>query len=187
MKKTVLPLWGEYSGLVLLLIHEESCRNAQPGLMFRKILVLGHHPQRLFYEHIGSHYLVHQEKMAAAAAAMAGVHHVPSYYSDRLWQTIRPPSKQRHMETVLGKQSARAIAAAMEAARTIKGETGPNTDSSDEDVVEESEDKTWDGSFEDNPHSNKKLVELLPAAIDAAGQTDQDWTGPSSFPEPVYE
>jgi hypothetical protein len=115
--------------------------------LFRKILVLGHYPQRLFYKPISSHYLVHQEKIVTAAAAIAGVYHIPGYYSSRLWQKLQPPSKIRHIEAVLASISKRAITVAIKAARTIKHETSLSIDNPNEDIIEETEDQIWERSF----------------------------------------
>lgn len=185
IKKTVVPLCGKYSRVNLIIVHEESCRNAQPGFLYRKVLILAYHPQRLFYEQLGSKYLERQEYSIATAAAMAGVHHIPGYYSHRIWIKLQPPSKLRHLETVLGRQNLRAILAAIENPKIVQEEAFTFPMPSGEGI--EDEDPNWETSFVHNPHSNTKLLELLPAAIAAQNQVDEEWTDPSSFPEPVFE
>jgi hypothetical protein len=184
IKKTVVTLWGEYSSINFIIVHEKSCRNAQPDFLYRKLLILAYHPQRLFYEQLGSKYLQRQEYSIAAAAAIARVHHIPGYYSYKMWTKLQPPATLRHLETVLGRQSLRAILAAIENPKA------------DEEVFTipipfgegiEDEDPNWEASFEHNPHSNQTLLELLPVAIAAQNQADEEWTDPSSFPEPVFE
>jgi len=86
IKSTPVALWGEFSGVIIHLIHEESFRNAQAEFKFRKVIIHARHPQHLFYAHGKDQVLIHQDKVLAVAAAIAGVHHVPNYYTDRLFQ-----------------------------------------------------------------------------------------------------
>jgi hypothetical protein len=43
----------------------------------------------------------------------------------------------------------------------------------------------WEQSFTKKPHSNKKLSQFLPLAIEAAAHLKPAWNDPSSFPQPV--
>jgi hypothetical protein len=66
---TPLPLWGEFEGVLLLLLEESNFRNAQEGYRFRKVIVCVAHPQHLFYQTAGSHRLWEQERSTSVAAA----------------------------------------------------------------------------------------------------------------------
>lgn len=179
---TPLPLWGEYSGIILILLHETNFQNAQQEYKFRRIMVFAYHPQRLLNDHINGRYVVHQDKALALAAAMTGVRYLPNYYKNKLWLTVQPPSGQRHLEAILGKQRAQALAIGL--AKSVHFDTISNTDDSDQEFEN---DGNWEQFFKENPHSNKKLYELLPAALSEATQDSQDWHDPLSFPKFVRE
>lgn len=57
VKSAPMPLWGEYSGIILFLLHEEIFQNAEQGHKFRRALIYARHPQNLFFEKAGSAYL----------------------------------------------------------------------------------------------------------------------------------
>jgi hypothetical protein len=44
---------------------------------------------------------------------------------------------------------------------------------------------TWELSFNETPHSDPELYDLLPAAIEAASDESLEWNEPSSFPQHV--
>lgn len=44
LKTTPLPLWGEYSGIIFILLHETNFQNAQQEYKFRRIMVFAYHP-----------------------------------------------------------------------------------------------------------------------------------------------
>jgi hypothetical protein len=189
-----LPLWGKFSGIVVFLALEMTCHNDQHGFTFRKILVPTYHPERLFYATIKCDTLVRQEKSINAAAARTGVVHIPKYYESRLWPNLSSPSKVRHMETVLGRENALAISAALKASKNI-----PNTECQNDFVYENEEiplsdatiangqERAWQKTFTETPNSNQRLIDLLPAAIETATCSDQDWHYPSMFPLPVRD
>ena len=109
VKITPLPLWGEYTGVILYLLREENFDNAQEGYNIRRLILSAHHPQRLFYEPANGSFATQQEKTLAAAAAMTGVGHIPGYYRNRLWAAITPSMKRRYAETILLKQRAQSV------------------------------------------------------------------------------
>ena len=182
LKTTPLPLWGEYSGIILILLHETNFQNAQQEYKFRRIMVFAYHPQRLFHDHINCRYVVHQEKTLALAAAMTGVRHLPNYYKNKLWLIVRPSFKQRHLEAILGKQRAQALAIGF--AKSVYFDAISDTDDSDQEFEN---DGSWEQFFKENPHSNKKLYEPLPTALSEAAQDSQDWDDPLPFPKSVRE
>ena len=109
IKTTPLPLWDEYSGVILHFVHEESFWNVQAGFRFRKILIFVHHPQYLFYARKGDLTLIYQDKALTVAAAIAGVRHIPDYYTDKLFSKTWPQAQERHLQTVLAKYEARGL------------------------------------------------------------------------------
>jgi hypothetical protein len=200
MEMAPFSLWGDYSGTIIFLIFEKSCQNAQMEFIFRKVLLPVYHPQRLFHATTRGHILARQERSVAAAAAMANVEHISNYYEGRLWTFLQPPSKQRHLETVLAQENARAISAGCITINQDATSTSTSTSSSKEHVAEDCEDHpdlvsndfihahdSWEEIFSEKPHSNKKLAELLPRAIDEATNHKQEWYHPSDFPGPVRE
>jgi hypothetical protein len=98
-----------------------------------------------------------------------------------LWKTIQPPSAQRHLEAVLGKQHALALATGLRAANDIEDhirfDTNGDLELVDDDFEGHLDDKairTWGHHFNDNPHSDTALLDLLPAAIEAATKASQE-------------
>ena len=180
VKMTPLPLWGEYSGMILLLIHEENFRNAQDRYKFRKIMVRAYHPQRLFVDPVDGQYVCYQEQAITVAAAMARVHHIPNYYREKLWLLVRPPSVQRHLEAILRRYPSQAQA--IEFSKHLYNDI---LEDSHKEPAMESSTTSWERYFKENPHGNKTLYELLPAAIEAVTQADQDYNNPLEFPPPV--
>ena len=109
IKSTPIALWGEFSGVIIHLIHEESFRNAQPRFKFRKVIIYVNHPQNLFWAREKAPVLIHQDKVLAVAAAIAGVYHVPNYYTDRLFLRKSPPIQERNLQAVMKKYQNRGL------------------------------------------------------------------------------
>ncbi|KAF2219468.1 hypothetical protein BDZ85DRAFT_42447 [Elsinoe ampelina] len=87
----VLPLWGCYQGVTLLLVHESNYGNALEDYAYRRIMLFATHPQRLFYEPRGSPVADMQAKILSATACMAGS--IPlreGYFEDKLWINDMP-------------------------------------------------------------------------------------------------
>jgi len=51
----------------------------------------------------------------------------------------------------------------------------------------EGDDSIWEQAFEEKAHSNTKLYDLLPAAINATNQNSVKWVSLASFPTPVLD
>ena len=180
IKSTPVALWGEFSGVIIHLIHEESFRNAQAGYKFRKVIIHVNHPQHLFYARENDPVLIHQDKSLAVAAAIAGVDHVPNYYTDRLFQRMWPSMQERNMQAVLMKYRNRGLS--FDLSELVQNNTAETIPSGIK-----GGDSTWEQAFEEKPHSNTKLYDLLPAAIDATNQNSVEWVSPASFPTPVLD
>jgi hypothetical protein len=166
---TPFPLWGDYEGVILFLVFEKCCYNAQMEFTFRKVLVPAYHPQNLFHTFVRSEVLTRQERSVATAAVMASAEHISHYYEGRLWMFLQPPSCKRHLETVLAHENARAITAACLA--TNQGTLSTLAIGFKKDVSEDSEDSSnvtiknfsnryngWEDTFSEKPHSNKTLA-----------------------------
>ncbi len=50
IEHTIFPLWDRADGVFLVLFHEKSFSNAEPGHKIRRIGLFASHPQRLFYK-----------------------------------------------------------------------------------------------------------------------------------------
>ena len=83
----VLPLWGRFSGILLVLVYESNFNNAEEGFMFRKVIFFATHPQRMFYEREGSSVAVRQDLTFAAASCIADlkVNIDLKYYESKRW------------------------------------------------------------------------------------------------------
>ncbi|OCK94929.1 uncharacterized protein K441DRAFT_677154 [Cenococcum geophilum 1.58] len=180
VRTTPLPLWGQYSGMILILIHESNFRNSQSQYEFRKIMVCAFHPQRLFTDPADGVFACHQEQALSVAAAMARVYHIPNYYKKKLWPLVQPASTQRHLDAILQRYPAQA-----QAIEFSKQFQNVQTGNSEDELEMGTKTSVWEQFFNQTPHSNKMLFELLPAAIQAITQSSQNYRDPSEFPPPV--
>lgn len=118
IKIAPLPLWGDYDGVMLYLMHETNFGNAQGGYKFRKIVLSAYHPERLMHDKPGGFYITQREKVVAAASAMAGVRFIPGYYAQKLWYRIVPSKNLRSLETILKQQDQARIVKALSLSTT---------------------------------------------------------------------
>lgn len=86
----VLPLWGKYKGVSIVLDHESNYRNAEPGHKYRRIIVFAVHPQRFFFTN--PEESVMQDRLIAVAAKIAKTDFVEGYYTDQKWRKVVPPN-----------------------------------------------------------------------------------------------
>lgn len=87
-KFDLLPLWGEYDDIYIILDRESNYSNAQQGHRYRRIIVFVAHPQRFFYPK--PEECARQDKLLAVASKIAGVNFIQRYYNDQKWRTIVP-------------------------------------------------------------------------------------------------
>lgn len=90
MRCSLLPLWGPYSGVFLVLLYESNFSNADKDFMFRRVLLFATHPQRLFYEPPGSTITVRQDLTFQVAACITGINFDPTYYQAKKWLSKTP-------------------------------------------------------------------------------------------------
>lgn len=73
----ILPLWGEYEGVLLLLAHEESYNNRDIRYKLRRVMLLACHPQYMYYQDATSPISLRQERTLVAAILMTGDRNIP--------------------------------------------------------------------------------------------------------------
>ncbi|KAL9037621.1 MAG: hypothetical protein Q9180_003614 [Flavoplaca navasiana] len=64
----ILPLWGRFSEILLVLVHGSNFNNAEKAFLYRKVMLFATHPQRMFYEPKGSSVAVRQDLTFEAAS-----------------------------------------------------------------------------------------------------------------------
>jgi Fe-S-cluster-containing hydrogenase component 2 len=87
---------------------------------------------------------------------------------------------ERHLEVILRRYPSQAQA--IEFSKRLHNDV---LEDSYKEPAMESSTTSWERHFSENPHSNKMLYELLPAAIEVVMQADQDYNDPLAFPPPV--
>ena len=193
MRGVILPLWGQFSGVTMVLVQEDNFHNAEEGFRFRKAMLWATHPQRFFYEQQRSPITIRQDLVFKAAFHIVNftLSLDPDYFKSKHWTSKTPSAYQLGL-----------IRAEMYR-RSLSSRQGlPLQDF--EDTVEDRERKTavavdflhedggeWDEYFNQHPHSNERTKNLLPAAIEATNlaiTSDlNDWHHPSEFPPAVLE
>jgi hypothetical protein len=73
MKCSLLPLWGHFQGIFLVLVHECNFHNADKEFYFRKVILFATHPQRLFTESKGSPIAVRQDLTIEVARRLSNL------------------------------------------------------------------------------------------------------------------
>lgn len=88
----VLPLWGNFEGLILFLALEKGYSNKDPRFQLRRIMLMAGHPQHIFYCARNSDTTLHQEKIMEAATLMTNnaVPWVDGYFTQKIWLCIIP-------------------------------------------------------------------------------------------------
>ncbi|KAH8689209.1 hypothetical protein BGW36DRAFT_442496 [Talaromyces proteolyticus] len=179
----VLPLWGDFKDVVILLSKESNHANADPRYRFRRIMLCAIHPHHIFYCHRNPSKIAKQDKLMEAAALMSGMLHIwkRDYYFKKLWWcTVHPGAKTKemkaHLEALLaGLQPLQLTILEIDASESIT-----------EDSILGGE---WHDYFAKLPHSNQALRNLIPFALDALEACQPadsfSWETPTDLPEPV--
>jgi hypothetical protein len=78
----MLPLWGAYRGVQLVLDRETNYNNAEPEHMYRRFLLFAVHPQRFLY---GQNYAEskRQDMHMEVAAKISRIPYVQQYFEER--------------------------------------------------------------------------------------------------------
>ena len=84
-KFDMLPLWDRFKGITLFLDREENYSNAQPGHIYRRIVLFSPHPQFLMLQPAGSEWNKMQDKLFQIAALIGRVPYFPGYFENRVW------------------------------------------------------------------------------------------------------
>lgn len=181
-KFEILPLWGDFEGVVLLLALESSYGNADPQYRFRRIMLAASHPQHMFYQSRGNFTALRQDKVMKAAGLMVcgAVPWVDRYFADKLWMSC--VTSHLHLNNIrlfgriLGKES--RLPTIIQADK-------------DEDEARQlekiAETGAWGVDFDVQPHSNSKLMGLIPPALEALGTWDSSnaWNELTDLPGAV--
>ncbi|KKP03431.1 hypothetical protein THAR02_04460 [Trichoderma harzianum] len=178
----ILPLWGEFEGVILLLALESSYGNVDPRYRFRRIMLVASHPQHMFYQSRGNATALRQDKVMEAAALMvcSAVPWVDGYFSDKLWMSRVASHLQlqeiRLFGKILGKED--RIPTVLQIDEDEAGQ-----------LDKSAEWGAWGVYFDAQPHSNSKLVGLIPPALKALrkSKSSNTWNELTDLPEPVLE
>jgi hypothetical protein len=85
---TILPLWGALSDVFLFLVHESNFGNQDKIYRFRRVLLFACHPQRLYYEPVGSALAQLQDSISLTATKIAqdGTPCTKDHYRNKKWK-----------------------------------------------------------------------------------------------------
>jgi hypothetical protein len=160
MQSTILPLWGLFEKIFLVLIHKSNFGNKVEEYRFRKILMFATHPQRLFYEPHGSQVALQQDMSFQAAGLITevGCEIDPMYYPLQKWYAKMPSLFER------ARQQAERLTIDLSLQVVQRTNPAPTEDVKNAYLTNQG---VWDVNFSSEPHSNNKTRRLLPAAIAA--------------------
>lgn len=172
----ILPLWGRYEGILLLIILEKSFSNAQAGHYIRRLTLFSPHPQRFFYEKENSPLTIKQDLMMEAVEKMAGgcIELERGYWQARKW---------------LRSRTNLLLLKAIKEAKPTEDDLAITSSIQDVPPVP-LEFKAAQGvnNLEQRPASNEALRKMLPealAAASAAVQEGSEWSNESDLPDAV--
>ncbi|QYT02744.1 hypothetical protein H0G86_009739 [Trichoderma simmonsii] len=183
-KFEILPLWGDFEVVVLLLDFESSSGNADPQYRFRRIMLAASYPQHMVYQSQGNVTALKQDKVMKAAVLMVcgAVTWVDRYFSDKLWMSCVPSylhlNEIRLFGKILGKESRLP---------TVMQVDGDEDEARQLEKIAET--GAWGVYFDAQPHSSGKLMGLIPPALEALGTSDSSnaWNELTDLPEAVLE
>lgn len=175
IKKTVVPLWGEYSDVLLVLIHESSFENEEKHYRFRSIVVLASHPQYLFYQPKDGSIAKRQDKTLKAAFRIADhtIQFDEDYYRSQKWRDAISELMKAHYLQPTGlavADRAPELLSLKEPIVDLQEQANDPGGNSRRDFGK------WASFFNPRPHSNDTLRKLLPRAIEATKPAySQEW------------
>ncbi|KAK5452775.1 hypothetical protein LTS15_006923 [Exophiala xenobiotica] len=175
---TILPLWGALSDVFLFLVHESNFSNQDETYRYRRAILFACHPQRLFYEPVGSDIARLQDSITSTATEIAkdGTPCTKDYFLEKKWRDGSDLRRQIEIKAL---------------GTTLKGDFGNLQYADKEEKTRASsttDEEDWGCYFSSNPYSNDDLRRLLPSALRAVDEDyDKQWNDPSDFPEAVQE
>lgn len=179
----VLPLWGDFEGVVLILAHEKDYCNGDTQFRLRRVMLMACHPQHMFYQPKGSAVAIRQDKTMVAAALMVRncVPLVKNYFAEKKWFPNIP--------SLLRNREIRALGHIVARAHRMPPATILEQDDSDASAGTGKDEGVWASCFYKKPHSNDDLRKLIPLALDdlAACESSTDWKQPFDLPHRVLE
>ena len=183
----ILPLWGRFSKILLVLVHESNFNNAEKAFMYRRVMLFATHPQRMFYEQKGSSVAVRQDLTFEAASYITDlkVSVDIEYYQSKRWYSKVPTVYQRAQ--MKAKDLTQKLS--LQDVETVFEDHGTEIKA----IVKKltPQDGEWHSYLDDYPHSNNVTRKLIPAAVEATAlaiESDCEvWQNPSQFPPAVLE
>ncbi|KAL8896174.1 MAG: hypothetical protein Q9192_003224, partial [Flavoplaca navasiana] len=178
MSCDTLPLWGRFSEILLVLVHESNFDNAEKAFLYRKVMLFATHPQRMFYEPKGSSVAIRQDLTFEAASYITDlkVSVDIEYYQSKRW-------------CVQMKANDLTQGLSLQDVETIFEDHGTEIKAAVKKLTPE--DGEWHSYFDDYPHSNNVTRKLIPTAIEATALAIESdcgiWQKPSQFPLAVLE
>lgn len=181
----ILPLWGEFHGLLLLLCLEKGYSNPDNRYKLRRVMLAAHRPEIVFYQ--GDIASSRQEKIMIAAIRMSGdakTYWENGYYSRKLWLS-RVSNVDRLHESEANTDCDISSIQTTRATTILRDNEIPSGLDQDDDRG------AWDDYlFLYRPYSNEELRDVIPQALIALGEatlSPENWRVPTDLPEPVQK
>ncbi|MCJ1360291.1 MAG: hypothetical protein MMC33_010296 [Icmadophila ericetorum] len=177
-----IPLWDRADGVFLVLFHEKSFSNAEPGHKIRRIGLFASHPQCLFYEPQDSPIAQMQDKIIGIATEMVpgAVPVIEKYYSKKKWlsNNVTTLKSFAQIDTDIPSDEMTSLQDLSLSTSTRGPELTKRSSSLLRPVL----------TFSECPHSVKTLLdEVLPSAIQALRSDKSEWKHFSDVPADVLK
>ena len=168
MKCSLLPLWGPYSGVFLVLRYESNSSNADQNFLIQRILLFATCPQRFSCEPSGNTANVRQDLTFQVAARFTRINFDSTYCQTKKRLSQIPSVSE------LGQHFLKDVYTAEHASlQDLNGRVEANSksdlglESQDSESKEKSEFGRWSSYFNQKPYCDDVSRKLLPAAINA--------------------
>ncbi len=183
MRCTMLPLWGRWNGIFLVLVHENNFDNQDEAYKYRRVMLFATHPQHMFYEQRGSPVAIRQDLTFEVASLITSrkIEVDAQYYHSKKWYN-KIPSVSQSAHT-----KARDLLSLLDMTVTVEKQNYETEPVENTLNLHQGE---WEKFFNQKPHSNRKSRELLPTALEACmaiDKSDERWYDPSQMPGAVLE
>jgi hypothetical protein len=180
---TILPLWGALSDVFLFLVHKSNFGNQDKIYRSWRVLLFACHPQRLYYEPVGSALAQLQDSISLTATKIAqdGTPCTKDYFRNKEWKDGSDLCRQIEIKA-LSMAFRRTFDTLQFVAKA--NSCGDHVLA----VADGPKEEGWGRYFSTVPHSNDELRRLLPPALQPI-ENDQGsrWNDPSDFPDAVQE
>ncbi|KAL9635971.1 MAG: hypothetical protein Q9204_002423 [Flavoplaca sp. TL-2023a] len=183
----ILPFWGRFSEIPLVLIYESNFNSAEKAFLYRKVMLFATHPQRMFHETKGSSVAVRQDLTFEAASYITDlkVSVDIEYYQSKRWYSKVPTVYQRAQM----KANDLTQELSLQDMETIFEDHGTEIKAAVQKITPE--DGEWHSYFDDYPRNNNVTRKLIPTAIEATALAIESdcgiWQNPSQSPPAVVK